>query len=93
MPIIEDTFTASLDAVASSTAGLPRDVSAVRPLSDDELLAVQRTLADARRAVDACASLVAGEVKHRSRHELGYTGLAQRTGFRTPEALVQHMTG
>ena len=93
MPIIEDTFTASLDAVASSTADLPRDVSAVRPLGDDALLAVQRMLADARRAIDACASLVAGEVKHRSRHELGYTGLAQRTGFRTPEALVQHMTG
>ena len=60
MPVIEDTFTASLDALTSSTAGLPRDVTAVRPLSDDELLAVERTLADARRAIDACASLVAG---------------------------------
>jgi hypothetical protein len=93
MPVLEDTFTASLDALTSSTADLPRDVAAVRPLSDDELLAVERTLADARRAIDACASLVAGEVKHRSRHELGYEGLAQRTGFRTPEALVQHVTG
>ena len=93
MHIIEDTFTASLDAVASSTARLPHDVAAVRPLGDDELLAVQRTLADARRAIDACASLVAGEVVHRSRRDLGYDGLAQRTGFRTAEALVQHVTG
>lgn len=93
MPILEDTFTASLDAVTSSTAALPHDSATIRPLGDDELVAMQRTLADARRAIDTCASLVAGEVAHRSRHELGYDGLAQRTGFRTPEALVQHMTG
>ena len=81
MPIVEDIFTVSLDAVASSTAGLPRDVSAVRPLGDDGLLAVQRTLADVRRAIDACASLVAGEVKHRSRHELGSPGSPSEQAF------------
>ena len=93
MPTLEDTFTSSLDAVKSSTSVLPTDVAAVRPLADDELLAIQRTLADARRAIDACSSLVAGEVVHRSRRDLGYDGLAQRAGFRTPEALIQHMTG
>ena len=43
--------------------------------------------------IGACASMVAGEVGHRSRRELGYSGLAQREGFRTPEALIQHTTG
>lgn len=93
MVILEDTFTAALAAVASSTAALPLDVAAVRPLGDDELLGLQQTLADAHRTIDACQALVAGEVEHRSRRELGYDGLAQRSGFRTPEALVQHMTG
>src|SRR5690554_4576195 len=93
MAIIEDTFTASLDALLSSVACLPTDAVAIRPLGDDELLAAQRTLADARRSLDASASVLAGEIAHRSRRELGYQGLAQRTGFRTAESLVQHTTG
>ncbi|MCY7326411.1 MAG: HNH endonuclease [Microbacteriaceae bacterium] len=62
-------------------------------LTDDQLLDAQRELAEIRRLVDSCASLVAGEISERSRRDLGYKGLAQRLGFRTPEALVQHTTG
>ena len=93
MAILEDTFTSALAVVLSATATLPTRVDAVRPLTDDDLLGSQRTLADARRALDAAASLVAGEISHRSRRELGYDGLAQRSGFRTAEKLVQHATG
>jgi hypothetical protein len=45
------------------------------------------------RHVDAMAAAVAGEIQHRSRRELGHSGLAQRLGARTPEKLVQHLTG
>ena len=69
---------------------MPNDPAAVGSLVDSELLPAQRKLGDIRRAVDACAALIAGEVGHRSRPDLGYGGLAQREGFRTPEALVQH---
>ena len=93
MAILEDTFTSALAVVLSATATLPTRIDAVRPLTDDDLLGSQRTLADARRALDAAASLVAGEISHRSRRELGYDGLAQRSGFRTAEKLVQHTTG
>ncbi len=93
MAILEDTFTSALAVVLSATATLPTRVDAVRPLTDDDLLGSQRTLADARHALDAAASLVAGEISHRSRRELGYDGLAQRSGFRTAEKLVQHTTG
>ncbi|MHB1235715.1 MAG: hypothetical protein ACYCZK_08575, partial [Microbacteriaceae bacterium] len=93
MEILVDRFTASLDAVRSAANFLPVDVGTVKALDDEALLASQRLLADARRAVDACASLIAGEIGHRSRRDLGYSGLAQREGFRTPEALVQHTTG
>lgn len=61
--------------------------------SDDVLLAAQRSLAEVRRKVDAAAARVADEIAHRSRPELGHTGLAQRLGARTPAHLVQHITG
>lgn len=93
MAIIVDTFTASLDAVRSAADTLPVAVGVVKGLDDDSLLAAQRALSEVRRAIDACSSLVAGEVGYRSRRDLGYNGLAQREGFRTPEALVQHTTG
>ncbi|MES2095061.1 MAG: DUF222 domain-containing protein [Actinomycetota bacterium] len=69
---------------------MPTDAAAVGSLGDSELLLAQRKLGDIRRAVDECAALIAGEVGHRSRPALGFGGLAQREGFRTPEALVQH---
>jgi hypothetical protein len=62
-------------------------------LDDHALIEAQRTLAEIRRRVDAAASAVAAEIDHRSRRELGYDGLAQRLGFRTPELLVQRVTG
>ncbi|MDF1478219.1 DUF222 domain-containing protein [Leifsonia sp. H3M29-4] len=61
--------------------------------SDDALLATQRSLAEVRRQVDAAASRVADEIARRSRPELGYDGLAQRLGARTPAHLVQRITG
>lgn len=68
-------------------------VDAVREWSDLELLDAQRSLAAERRDVDARAAVVAAEIAYRSRRELGHSGLAQRMGARTPEKLVQRVTG
>ncbi|MFM9878190.1 MAG: DUF222 domain-containing protein [Rhodoglobus sp.] len=65
----------------------------LRALSDDALMQLQTTLAERRRLIDGESALVAAEITERSRHELGYAGLAQKTGMRTPEALVQQLTG
>lgn len=89
----ESQFDASREAARSSCGSLELDIDAVTSLDDASLLAAQAVLAQIRRAVDACSSLVAGEIGHRSRRDLGYSGLAQREGFRTAEALVQHKTG
>jgi hypothetical protein len=91
MAFIADSFETALGAVCAGA--LPTDASAYASLADDELLAAQRSLASARRAIDASAAAVAAEIAHRSRPALGYSGLAQRSGFRTPEKLVQHETG
>ncbi|CAN5417889.1 hypothetical protein BH10ACT6_BH10ACT6_03610 [soil metagenome] len=68
-------------------------VDEVRALSDDALMDAHRGTAETRRRVDAMAALLASEIAHRSRRELGYEGLAQRSGARTPEGLVQQLTG
>ncbi|MDQ1608616.1 MAG: hypothetical protein QOE16_1348, partial [Microbacteriaceae bacterium] len=93
MAVLVDTFTASLDAVRSAADAIPADVEVIKQLDHETLLTSLRALSETRRILDARASLVAGEVSYRSRRELGYDGLAQREGFRTPEALVQHETG
>src|SRR5699024_6529744 len=62
-------------------------------LSDDALIGAQRTLAEVKKHVDACAALLAGETVRRSSHDEGLGGLARREGHRTPVALVQAVTG
>ncbi len=60
---------------------------------DDVLLDHQRRIAASVRLLEVAAATVAAEIAHRSRRELGYLGLAQKHGARTPEALVQSITG
>lgn len=62
-------------------------------LTDEQLVAGERLVSDHRRALDTYAAWLAGQVAHRSRRELGYTGLAQRAGFTSPEALIQSISG
>lgn len=62
-------------------------------LDDAALLSLQSSIAASRRELDALSARVSAEVGRRSAPELGYAGLAQRTGSRTPEALVQRVAG
>lgn len=81
------TALAELASVAAACA------STAAGSTDDELLALQRSLAEAMRSLEGASAVVAAEVAHRSRRELGHAGLAQKLGARTPEALVQTVTG
>jgi hypothetical protein len=65
----------------------------VREFPDSLLLDTPLVLAAERRRVDAQSAVVAAEIAFRSRRELGHEGLAQRLGARTPERLVQRLTG
>lgn len=82
-------MTGTLSPLVIEVAGVP-DVTA---LADSELLALQRSYGAARRQVDAGSSVLAAEVARRSHHDLGYSGLAQRQGARTPEKLIASVTG
>lgn len=87
MPIPTDTLARVADLTVDFTAP---SSSGIDP---DELLARQRQLARIRRRIDAWSTSIAAEIAALSRPELGHRGLAQQLGARTPEALVQQLTG
>src|SRR4051812_28977259 len=83
----------ALDLAALAAAVRAFAPRAPGELSDSELMDEQRTLAAIRRRIDARSAELADAIAFRSRRELGHSGLAQRLGARTPEKLVQTLTG
>lgn len=69
------------------------ELSGLLRASDAELERLLGVVAAAKRRVDACAATLAGEVERRSDRELGYSGLAQRSGDRTADGFVARVTG
>lgn len=83
----------ALHAAVDVTARLRAECSALQGTSDGELVTAAALVAVARRHLEAYAGAVAAEIARRSRREFGHAGLAQREGFRTPEAMIQQVTG
>jgi hypothetical protein len=69
------------------------DLAAAAAASDSELIELMRAWGAARRRVDAGLAQLAAVVATRSALELGYAGLAQRSGDRTPDAMVSRVAG
>ena len=102
-----DAFMATARAVAdhaTTTPSIPGTADTGRPLlrwcgapfaglSDAALVGLQRAFAAHTRQFDAMKTAAAGEPARRSRRELGQAGLAAREGFRSPEAMLQSITG
>ena len=83
----------STEQIQAATALLADPVLGVSALGDAELLALQTALGSLSGVVARHAAVAAGEVARRSSRELGYAGLARASGHRTPEALLQAVTG
>jgi hypothetical protein len=84
----------SLTQLAALAASCSNDMRAdAAAAADSSLIAYQGQLAAIARQIELAAAAVAAEIAHRSRRELGYDGLAARLGARSPEALVQTITG
>ncbi len=77
----------------SSASLLVPETAYLGEMPDDELVQLQARISMLRRQFDVAAARVAGEIALRSAHSLGSSGLAQRLGARTPEALVQSVAG
>lgn len=71
----------------------PLDTPALTQCGDAELLSAQADLVADRRLLDARLAAVAGEIARRSAPDAGMAGLAQRSGDRTPERLIERLAG
>ncbi len=69
------------------------DLEGIESADDQQLMQTMQQWSRARRVVDAGLARLAGVVAARSSVELGYSGLAQRQGARTADALVSQLTG
>ncbi len=85
-------FTESFATTAGSVVALGVDAAALAALPDDALLAALALLAEHRRHADTYAAWLTGEIARRSPRDAGYSGLAQRKGFGSAEALVQSLS-
>lgn len=83
----------SWSRVVAALEGLSRDPLVLRGVDERTVLAVNGLQARAARLLGAGAAVIAGEIAYRSRPALGMSGLAQRTGFRTPERFLTQTTG
>ena len=87
-------LTSANDQLAVAAAAFARAAHEEAPTAPDTvLLEEQRRLEASARLIESASSALAAQVAHRSRPELGHDGLAQRLGARTPERLVQLVTG
>jgi hypothetical protein len=80
------------EALVALTA-ISTDAAPYSELTDGALLELTRLCSLVHRAADTHAALIAGEVARRSAPNLGYSGLAQAAGYRTPEELLRSTTG
>jgi hypothetical protein len=69
------------------------DLAGVDAVDDLELLEWTRRWGEARRVIDTGLARLAGQIKARSSPEHGHQGLAQRSGARTPDALLSRVSG
>ncbi|MCP2030979.1 hypothetical protein L1277_001070 [Okibacterium sp. HSC-33S16] len=71
----------------------PSVTDLVEQLGADRIEWFTRTAAEVMKLAEALVAIGAGHIATLSGHELGYAGLAQSRGMRTPEHLVQSLTG
>jgi hypothetical protein len=73
--------------------GAPGVADLVDRLDADQIEWFTQTAAEVMRLAEALVAIGAGQIAKLSDHQLGSSGLAQRRGMRTPEHLVQALTG
>ena len=87
------TTAATLLRTADTVARLGSSPSAVAPLTKQDLLAAMRAIRGLRQCCDTYAAWIAADLARRSTTDLGAAGLAQQEGYRTPQAMVEAITG
>ena len=91
MAPLDEQLAAQLAAAARALSEV--HVDHLDEATDEELLRLIAASARNERVARAHSAALAGELARRSAPELGHDGLAQRSGWRTPQQLIQATTG
>jgi len=86
-------LTRQFAAVVSAASAVSCSVADIQATDDAALVELSRLAAHSKQSVEAHLALVAGEIAARSIREMGHSGLAQRSGFRSAEELLKTTTG
>jgi len=86
-------LTRQFAAVVSAASAVSCSVADIQATDDAALVELSRLAAHSKQLVEAHLALVAGEIAARSIREMGHSGLAQRSGFRSAEELLKTTTG
>jgi len=87
------TLASQLGTAVAALAAVACSVADVQATDDAELVALSRLAAREKQLAEAHLALIAGEIAARSTREMGHSGLAQRSGFRSAEELLKTTTG
>jgi hypothetical protein len=79
-------------ASSAPPLGIPR-LDRLRQVADRELIEMLEQTERVVREANAAKAQIAGEIKRRSPVSAGHSGLAARLGERSPERLIQRLTG
>lgn len=90
---MSSTLESHFETAVAALEAIPRDAVAYSALTDASLLRLTDMMGRLQRALGADSALISGEVARRSSVEFGHAGLAQSSGFRTPEELIRSATG
>jgi len=87
------TLASQLGNAVAALAAVACSVADIQSTDDAELVTLSRLAAREKQLAEAHLALIAGEIAARSTREMGHSGLAQRSGFRSAEELLKTTTG
>ena len=90
---MSSTLESHFETAVAALEAIPTDAAIYSAATDASLLRLTDFMGRLQRALGADSALISGEVARRSTADLGHTGLAQSSGFRTPEELIRSATG
>jgi hypothetical protein len=90
---MSSTLESHFETAVAALEAIPTDAVVYSAATDASLLRLTHLMGQLQRSLGTSSALISGEVARRSTAELGHTGLAQSSGFRTPEELIRSATG
>ena len=90
---MSSTLESHFEKAVAALEAIPTDAAIYSAVTDASLLRLTDFMGRLQRALGTSSALISGEVARRSTADLGHSGLAQSSGFRTPEELIRSATG